>query len=727
MGQFYKLSASLALFLLVISGLNSQELPSVISLDGWKHPETKMNCGRMESLKHQIDKPLANVTNFRPYDVLKYDIDFDWYNLMNRPSTLDSSGFGIPTPEDFVWTGINTVTLKVDTAKMTTIDFDAVQLKINSVKVNNLTSTFTSNNGILSVNLNNPANQNDTLIVEIHFEYNLFVSKDFRTFRGFFLMPKRMYFGVIPVAPYDSAFVEERLAYTMSEPEDARYWMPCNDSPHDKALVTVKVKVPSGYSVASNGLLQNVEKNTTDWTYFWKENSPVSTYLVHIASSKFKEYSEYYPRVTNPLDTVELKYFVWQKDYDSTATDGSQYNAKWTFEKNLELMKVYSTRYLEYPFDKYGLDVLFPFVYGGMEHQTITSINRVWLRYHEIGGLAHELAHQWLGDLVTCSSWNDIWMNEGGATWSEAIWQEWQWGRETYFSDMVDKRDYYLQRGGSTLPPIYGLPVNTIFAGNAVLVYQKASWIYHMLRTMLGDDEYFRGLRAYMTKFSYKSANKEDIRQVFEDEIKNPAVPYKTYFDQWLLKSGHPVFDMSVSTTNTGVNTYKANITLKQIQPSDNISDIFQVPVRVIFKGPDNQLKIDTLVQTTREQNFTRELIFYPTSVMIDTTHILCEVQSLTTSVQESNIANLEGISVYPNPVVSGNIAAIELSIPTFENESISIFNNLGEKVMDVFTGTLEPGTYKFTFNTRSLPTGVYYIRANDSRATLSAKIVVID
>jgi hypothetical protein len=112
---------------------------------------------------------------------------------------------------------------------------------------------------------------------------------------------------------------------------------------------------------------------------------------------------------------------------------------------------------------------------------------------------------------------------------------------------------------------------------------------------------------------------------------------------------------------------------------------------------------------------------------MIDTTHILCEVQSLTTSVQESNIANLEGISVYPNPVVSGNIAAIELSIPTFENESISIFNNLGEKVMDVFTGTLEPGTYKFTFNTRSLPTGVYYIRANDSRATLSAKIVVID
>ncbi len=725
MGQFYKLAAGLTLFLLIISGLNSQELPSVISLDGWKHPETKMNCGRMESLKNQIDKPLANETYYRPYDVLKYDIDFDWYNMMNRPSTIDSNGFGVAVSQDVVWTGINTITLRIDTAQTGSIEFDAAALKINSVKVNSQTSTFTTNSNILKVQLNSSAKLNDTLVVEIHFEHNRFINS--QTYKGFFLYPKRQYFGVIPVPPYDSAFVEERLAYTMSEPEEARYWMPCNDSPHDKAFVTARVKVPAGFSVASNGLLQNIDKNSADWTYLWKSTYQMPTYLIHIASSKFKEYSDFYPRVTNPLDTVEIKYFIWQKDYDATAQDQSQYNAKWTFEKNVELMKAYSTRYMEYPFEKYGLDALFPFYYGGMEHQTITSINRVWLRNHEIGGLAHELSHQWLGDLVTCSSWKDIWMNEGGATWSEAIWQEWQWGKDTYFYDMVDKRNYYLERGGSTLPPIYGLPINTIFAGNAVLVYQKASWVYHMLRTMLGDEQYFKSLRAYMTKFSYKSANKDEFRQVFEDEIKNPAVAFKTYFDQWLLKPGHPVFDMSVSTSNIGVNAYKASLTLKQTQPSDNISDVFQVPVRVLFKGSDNQIKIDTLLQTTREQNFTSDLTFYPEQVEIDTTHILCEVRSLTTSVQESKIVSSTEISVYPNPVITGNIAGIELGIQSFDTEYIGVYNNLGEKVMDVFAGSLEPGMYKFTFSTEALSSGVYYIRSNNSRSHQMAKIVIVD
>lgn len=723
--QFYKLSAGFVLFFLIMSGLFSQELPSFISLDGWKHFETKMNCGRMESLKHQFDKPLANDTYFRPYDVLKYDIDFDWYNMMNRPSTLDSNGFGVAVAADVVWNGINTITLKVDTAQMNSFDLDAAELKINSVKVNNQTATFVSKNKILTVQLNNIAKLNDTLVVEIHFEHNRFI--DPKYYRGFFLYPKRQYMGQINVAPYDTAFVEERLAYTMSEPEDARYWMPCNDSPHDKALVTIKVKVPNGYSVASNGLLQKVDKNFNDWTYYWKENYPISTYLVHVASSKFKEFSDFYPRVSNPLDTVEIKYFVWQKDFDATAKDQSQYNAKWTFEQNVELMKVYSTRFLEYPYDKYGLDVLMPFYYGGMEHQTITSINRVWLRQHSIDGLAHELAHQWLGDLVTCSNWNDIWMNEGGATWSEAIWQEWQWGRESYFGAMVDRRDYYLSRGGLTLPAIYGLPINTIFAGNAVLVYQKASWLYHMLRTMLGDDVYFKTLRSYMTKFSYKSANKEDFRQVFEDEVKNPTVPFKTYFDQWLLKPGHPVFDLSVSTTNSGSNNYTATIKLKQTQPADNVSDVFHVPVRVIFTGANNQVKIDTLLQTTREQTFTRDLTFYPSAVSIDTSHILCEVQSIATSVLESNTVGTSGITVYPNPVMMGNIAGIELGIESYVNETISIYDNLGKKVMEVFNGTLEPGTYKFTFNTGSLPAGVYYIRANDSRTQQMAKIVVVD
>ena len=726
MKNLFKFSLFTYLFLVYSISLSAQELPDFISTDGWNHPENKALCGRMQSLKLRADAELAGNFYYRPYDVLKYDLDFDWYNLMNRPSTLDSNGFGVPAKEDFQWSGINTITLRVDTAQMTTIDFDAAALKINAVKVNNQTAVYNSSNNILTVTLNNSAKLNDTLVVEIHFEYNLFTGTDYRRFTGFFLMPKRMYMGVIPMAPYDSAFVEERLAYTMSEPEDARYWMPCNDTPKDKALMSAKVRVPAGYTVASNGLLQNVAKNSNDWTYYWKTDQVMPTYLMHIASSKFKEYSDWYHKVTNPNDSVEIKYYVWQKDYNDTATDGSKYNAKWTFEKNVEMMKAYSSKFLEYPFEKYGLDVLFPYVYGGMEHQTITSINRVWLRQHALMGLAHELAHQWLGDLVTCSNWFDIWMNEGGATWSEAIWVESQYGRDWYFWDMLGKRDYYLQRGGSNLPPIYGLPVNTIFSQYAVLVYQKASWIYHMLRTMLGDDQYFNALRGYMNQYRMKSANKDEMRQSFESQISNPPVPFNTFFDQWLMKQGHPVFNLNATTTLNNSGIYTTTIQLKQIQPVDLISDFFTVPVRVVFVGENNQVKIDTLLQTSREQMFTRQIGFYPTAVTIDTAHILCEVASITTSVLESRDNDGLGLSVYPNPVYSGQNAEVEMNIPNITDEKIELYDNLGNKVLLIYSGRLDKGKYKFSFNTDMLTQGIYYIKAGNESNSNFAKISII-
>lgn len=649
------------------------------------------------------------VTSSKPrkYDVISYDLYLNWYNPLVRESQIDSI--------DKIWNGKNKLKIFTTEDSVSFIELHASSLIIDSVfiLINNERTKITPTPKVFENRLDIPLPftifLGDTLDIEVFYTYARNIG--YEQYRGFYLYPKGMFVGRLPAPFYDSVFVEEKLVYTMSEPEDARFWMPCNDEPSDKAMASITVRVPRGFIVASNGFLDKVTfDGDSAVIYFWISDKPITTYLMSATASKYILYYDWYKRVTTPTDSIQVQYYVWEKDFKSTKTDGSEYNAQNTFQTVVSMLEFFSNTFFEYPFVKYGMVSIMPFNFGGMEHQTITSINRLWLRINAQFGIAHELAHQWIGDLVTCATWNDIWFNEGGATWSEALYAEKIYGHSGYNSFKLSARSRYLKQGGLNLPPIYALPINTIFGSNAVLVYQKASWIYHMLQKIIGDSLFFSTFRSFLRDYSYKSIQTQDIIEYFKTHIPNPQIDFDTFFDQWLFSAGHPVFllNSKINTYPNDSNYYNAIITIEQIQQGNNVPEVFKTPIKLIFKNQGNELPI-ILIDTAKVQQYHLELPFPPDSIFVDTTFILCEVGEILLSTNDIN-NNFEGI-IYPNPTTLNFPATLVFSLPSTDIVEVNIYDFFGRKIKEIYKGWANAGKNTFSIETNGIAHGTYYLR----------------
>jgi aminopeptidase N len=466
-----------------ITTASAQQLPDVLRPGNFVPVESKHLCSHAlhtTEAELAIDKPSVVVR--RNYDVLEYNLYMDWTN------PLSTQGTGAA---DRRYSGVNRITVRIDSANVTDLVFDAAAMKIDSVSIDPpraITIQQPINGKEVTIKADTPFQQGETVTLAISYTITSAVDE------GFYLFAKGQ--DTEPLPNGLQAEVEERLAYTMSEPTDARYWMPCNDRSYDKAMSSIAIRVPKPFSVAANGLLQEiVDEQDGTQTYHWKSFSPMATYLMHAAASIFTQYQDWYHRVSNPADSIPVQYFVWKADYDETRTDRSSYNARNSFRHTVRMMEAFSTLYTEYPFEKYGMVAVQPFDFGGMEHQTMTTVNRNWLRTADQPGIAHELMHQWTGDLVTCASFDDIWLNEGGATFGEALWAEVDGGANGYLNTMLEKRLWYLYSPTNDIP-IYA-PAKTSSIFNYATTYAKAGWVYHMLRQMLGDDVFFPTMRKY--------------------------------------------------------------------------------------------------------------------------------------------------------------------------------------------------------------------------------------
>jgi aminopeptidase N len=411
-------------------------------------------------------------------------------------------------------------------------------------------------------------------------------------------------------------------------------------------------------------------------------------------------------------------------------------------------MENFASKYIEFPFVKYGMNAVQPFYYGGMEHQTMTTINRSWLRnmyyywnkqtqayqgynvyYSNLQGIAHELSHMWTGDLITCATWHDIWINEGGATWSEAIWSEGLWGLDAYYSNMLGKKNTYLNYGGLSLPSNYDVSFADVFNGG--LTYAKGGWIWHMLRTMLGDSVYFPAFRNLLHRDGYTSVETEDIKKSFEMDVPNPPVSFETYFDQWIYKAGHPIYDITYSSINVGPNNYKITVNINQTQDtSGNISRIpyvFIMPITFMSYEKDSIKHYDTLINNQRNQTAEFYLPFKPDSIQLDERLILCEVKSIVSTVKEiSDNSYTDNISIYPNPIYSGNEGNYSLRLNNYSNLSAEIYDELGNRVQTIYQGFLPTGTYSLNFSTSNLATGVYILNCKTRDKVFSHSFSVI-
>lgn len=640
--------------------------------------------------------------NKRNYDVLSYDLKLDWTEALNSE------------PMNYTFSGKNNITLVITEPSANRIELDARKLRINKITLNNHeTINYNYDDEILAINLGNSFQLGDTLSVII--DYNFFGTDTV----GFYLFPKGMAVGYGPTG--EMVYTEERIAYTMSEPEDARYWMPCNDRPNDKAVASIKIKVPKDYTAVSNGLLINKTEDSETVTYHWADTSLISTYLMAVAASKFVSYNEWYKDSRNPNDSIELVYYVWEKDLENEKTDWTVYNAKNAFKPTSFIMGIYSEKYIPYPFRKYGQVAIQPFYFGGMEHQTITFVNRSWLRGRSQSGIAHELSHHWLGNLVTCEDWQNIWFNEGGATWSEAIWAEGWGGYQWYLEYMNSVGDQYRDRKSLMQFPIYGIPTNYLFSyPYSLLVYNKASWIYHQLRIMLGDEVFFDTFRKLLKKYAFSNVNFEKFQQHFEQEVQNPPIPFNIYFHQWLKTGGHPIYNISAQTYfDQQISKYITTVNVKQIQNGDNVNPLFVTYLPIVLFNSDST-KEHFVVNNQVEQTFTFETEFLPDSITIDTRKVLAESNkarvTFVTSVSDINKSN---IIVFPT-ITSPN-SYIHINFNKFDNNSIiHLYNSLGELVQEYQTQNKH-----FNIHIGNIPIGVYYLKIFNDNQTYTYKVII--
>lgn len=594
----------------------------------------------------------------RPYNVLSYALFMDWSRVL---SATGETGMVRQ------FTGHNTIVIRIDSAQVSSVVLHCATMRIDSCFINGVRLPGSVAMDTLrtecSIRLGFVPRVGDTVRIDCFYTHT---SSDNSAINGFFLYDKgrigeiRRY-TLNGIQRVDTFYTAERNAYTMSQPNNARNWMPCNDVPNDKAQATVTIRVPQGYMALSNGILQSstaVVAGTID--YRWQTLLPIATYLMNVSASRYREYGEVLPALRDSVQgsrpALDVRYFVWQSDYDETSTDGTRYNARQALRSTPGMITGLERYFGAYPFEKYYTVAVQPYLYGGMEHQTMTIINRIWLRGQDLG-LAHEVAHHWLGNKVTCASWSDIWMNEGGATWSEALWME-SFGRPDFYLGFIrSRRDFYLSLGGLRLSALYQPPADSLFA--SATTYFKAGLIYHVMRRMVGDSLFFPALRSYINEFAYSSATTADMQRSFERSIPQPPIPWQRFFQQWIYSAGHPQFIMGSSQRllqTLPVPTARVSIVVNQTQNHINVPSAFAVTMPIIFVGVRGERLTKTIIINEREHTSIHDIPFVVDSVLFDPDdHIVCEKTIAPRTVSRTETLSATDFQVFPLPVSAGD------------------------------------------------------------------------
>jgi aminopeptidase N len=323
--------------------------------------------------------------------------------------------------------------------------------------------------------------------------------------------------------------------WSQGESEEARYWFPCVDAPEERMASELVVHAPAGFQVISNGKLAEppADEPSGKTRWHWREGFPHPAYLVTLVVGKFA-------RATEDWQGVAVDSYVPPARAD---------DAPRSFENTKAMLEYFSKRFgVKYPYEQYAQVVVEQFIHGGMENMSATTLTertlhdaRAHLDTSSDGLVAHELAHQWWGDMITCRDWAHIWLNEGFASYFEACWDEEKNGADAYDYNMLEKAGGALE-GGRNLPLVrrrYREADDTFGGGT----YPKGAWVLHMLRRELGEDGFWRGFQAYAKEHAGTAVETEDFRRSLE---RANARSLGDFFWQWTERAGHPVFDVSV-------------------------------------------------------------------------------------------------------------------------------------------------------------------------------------
>lgn len=392
-------------------------------------------------------------------------------------------------------------------------------------------------------------------------------------------------------------FAGRSTVYTLNEPIYASTWLPCNDIPSDKALADLYITNDSSKVSVSNGLLAGTSTSAKGRkTYHWKVIYPISTYLICLYSANYSVFSQQY--VSAGGDTMDMDYYVFPEHLEMAKYDMSVHN---------DIMNVFSKLFGEYPFikEKYGV-AEFLWQLGAMEHQTITGIGSNFINGKRFFSdfYIHELAHQWWGNAVGPATWKDVWLNEGFASYSEALYYENSGGSEALNASMQSMFQ-------DDFPGTLYNPSGDIFNET---VYDKGAWVLHMLRNELGDDIFFRILREYYNTYKYRTASTEDFRNICQ---KLSGKDLYQFFQQWVYKgSGIAELKYQWKAIRKSSGEYSVSITAEQVQKGYD-TYIFPVEIRVVMPNSnENFSKIVYIDRRKKNIEFTTGKL--PMEIVLD-------------------------------------------------------------------------------------------------------------
>lgn len=419
---------------------------------------------------------------------------------------------------------------------------------------------------------------------------------------------------------------------TLNEPYGAQDWFPTKQSLNDKIdRFDLKITTPVQYNVAANGklmsetILGNGQKRT-----FWRTQYPTAAYLIALSITNFVKLNDTMGNPPFPF----VNYI-----YPSTNTNAtSMANIEWT----KTVMNTFETYFGAYPFrnEKYG-HMEFE-AGGGMEHQTMSSMG-AWSKQL----IAHELAHQWFGDKVTCGAWNDIWLNEGFATFGEHVaYEKLIMNNADFLNYLLGEKDYITSvPGGSVYVADSSLGnINSIFSGR--LSYSKGGYVVRMLKWVLGDTAFYQALKDYHARpnLAYSYARTADLNASL---LTSTGKDLTEFFNDWIYGQGYPTYDIRWRQVGNQV-TFKAS----QTQSHSSVS-FFEMPLPIKVTGTGGQTAFFALNNTSNNQYFTEAVTFPIASVQFNYEYQMLEKNSTVSQDNTLSTADLKSdeFSIYPNPV----------------------------------------------------------------------------
>jgi aminopeptidase N len=545
-------------------------------------------------------------------------------------------------------------------------------LVTDSVFMQGAMLNYTHNGNILTVDFNQylPASQLDSLTVYYH--------------------------GVPPETGFGSFAAETHgtnnipVLWTLSEPYGAKDWWPIKQDLNDKIdSIDIIVRTPAMYKVASNGILVSETVLGTDKISYWKSRYPIASYLVAIAVSDYTVFSTQAQLSTGNLSVVNYVY------------NESLNDAQNAINEMIEHLIYFDSLFVPYPFmnEKYG-HAQFNWG-GGMEHQTMSFVGNF---SYEL--LAHELAHQWFGNHITCGSWQDLWLNEGFATYAAGLCYE-RFSPNLYWKIWKGNQvDFISSSPGGSVFVTDTMDIPRLF--DARLTYSKAAMLLHMLRWKIGDDNFFTALRNYQNNplLSHSYARNIDLKN--ELEIAS-GQNLDEFFNDWYWGEGYPSYQLSYDQDNANLISF----TLSQSQSHPSVS-FFEMPIPVLFK---NALHDTTIVfnHTFSGQSFSAQLNFKVDSVIIDPTNWIVCNQNIVTQTHDFSVSNTS-LKLFPNPAqeyialeaigniesvtiysIDGKIIKSNYVLPSSQNKSLLV------DIIDLQAGTygLNIITKENIFNTK--------------------------